>query len=69
MEMVAERIRTLELAAALTRYRGQWVALKEGEVVASDPDAAALITSLRTKGIEGTALHRVPEEPQTTYVL
>lgn len=67
--MVAERIRTLELSAELTRYRGQWVALKEGQVVASNPDAAALVAELRTKGIERAALHRVPEEPKATYVL
>jgi hypothetical protein len=51
----------------LTPYEGQWVALRDGHVVASDLSAVAL----RDKsGVEGTdMIMRVPSKTRGTFVL
>ena len=69
MATVAERVISDELAAGLSEYRGQWVAIKNSKVVAASVDASALLKELRDKNVAGAVLHRVPEDPQAAYIL
>jgi hypothetical protein len=57
------------LAPDLEQYRGQWVAIKDGQVVASAKKADDLVRLLRQRNVEGAALHRVAESPNTAFVL
>jgi Family of unknown function (DUF5678) len=66
---VAERVISGELAAGLSEYRAQWVAIKNSKVVAASVDASALLKELRDQNVSGAALHRVPEDPQAVYIL
>jgi len=56
-----------ELAQELTeKFRGQWVAIKAGKVIASSPPRE-LPRLLEIARVEGAVLHRVPEN--TIYIL
>lgn len=56
-------------AEPLDRYQGQWVALKDGVVVDSAPDAGVLIARLRSERIEGTVLRRIPDDLTAVQIL
>jgi hypothetical protein len=66
---VAERVISDELATDLSNYRGQWVAIKNSKIVAVSAAAGDLLKQLRDKKVAGAALHRVPEDPQASYIL
>lgn len=51
----------------LTPYRGQWVALRDGHVIVSDFDAAALRDNPDVR--DGDVLTPVPAQDQGTYIL
>jgi hypothetical protein len=45
------------------------VALKDGVVVDSAPDAGVLIARLRSERIEGTVLRRIPDDLTAVQIL
>lgn len=57
------------LAPDLEKHRGQWVAIKDGEVVASGQTAVDVVRELGERHITGAALHHVAETPDAAYVL
>lgn len=57
------------LAPDLDDYRGRWVAIKDGRVVASGMVASDVLADLRRKHITRAALHRVPAKPDSAFVL
>ena len=64
---VAERQQELAPKEDLRPYAGQWVALRDGRVVASDLDAGVLRAR---PDVEPTdAIMRVPVNPSALYVL
>jgi hypothetical protein len=67
--LVAERVISDQLAQDLSSYRGQWVAIKDSKVVAASVEATDLLKQLRDRKVVGAALHRVPEDPQSVYIL
>lgn len=67
--MVVAAEREDALAPDLDKYRGQWVAIKNGQIVASAKDAGDVIAELRKADITGAALHRVSENPDNALVL
>ena len=67
--LVAERLISDQIAQDLINYRGQWVAIKNSKIVAASAKAGDLLKQLRDNKVAGAALHRVPEDPQATYIL
>ena len=65
--VVAERENVL--APDLDKYRGLWVAIVDGRVVAASMNAVDLFRDLRERGIEDAELHHVAEEPNAAFVL
>jgi hypothetical protein len=57
------------LAPDLDKYRGQWVAIKDGHVVAAAKNVVDLVRDLTDRNIDGAALHRVAESPNAAFVL
>ena len=57
------------LAQDLDKYRGKWVAIKDGEVIASAESAVDVVRELHEKGITDAALHRVSDSPNSAFVL
>lgn len=57
------------LAPDLEKHRGEWVAIKDGKVVASGKNASDVVRQLREQEIVDAALHRVAESPDTAFVL
>jgi hypothetical protein len=69
MMVVEQRVTPRELAAELAKYRGQWVAIRNGEVVAAAEDPADVLRQVEERGVTGWVLDRVPEDPNTIYIL
>jgi hypothetical protein len=69
MMVTDERVTPEELAEELTRFRGQWVAIKDNRVVEAAATPAEVIDRLTAKGEVGWVLDRVPEDPNAVYVL
>jgi predicted amidohydrolase YtcJ len=65
--VVAERENVL--APDLEKHRGQWVAIKDGQIVAFGQSAVDVVRHLRERKIVGAALHRVAETPNAALVL
>jgi hypothetical protein len=57
------------LAPDLDNYRGRWVAIKDGAVVASGHVAADVMADLKRRHIVRAALFRVPEKRDSAFVL
>ena len=64
---VAERSGVL--APDLEKHLGQWVAIKDGRIVAAGKTAVEVVRQLRVRKVEGAALHRVNESPNAALVL
>lgn len=67
--MVTDAARDERLAANLDEYRGKWVAMKDGAVIASADDPAEVLRVVEERGLTGWALDRVPENPDAVFVL
>jgi hypothetical protein len=67
--MVTDEKARIEASAELAKYRGQWVAIRRGEVVAAAEDPAEVLRQVEERGLTGWVLDRVPEDPDTIYVL
>lgn len=65
--VIAERENTL--APGLEKHRGNWVAIKDGQVVAVGKNAVEVVRQLQERKISGAALHRVAENPNAAFVL
>jgi len=57
------------IAPDLESYRGRWVAIKDGKVIASAESAVDLVRELNERKVRGAALHRVSEHPNAALVL
>jgi Family of unknown function (DUF5678) len=64
------RIEPARRPAALDDYAGQWVALKDGEVIAHSPDPRSVVREMRRMGqaAEGAVLQRAPEPSEALAV-
>jgi hypothetical protein len=58
-----------QVADQLSRYQGQWVAVKDGTIIDSSHDAGELIAKLRREQIDGAVLRRIPDDLKATYIL
>ena len=56
-------------APDLSKYRGQWIAIKGRDVVASGDTPRQVLTQVEKQGLTGWALDRVPENPDSIFVL
>lgn len=54
----------------LDEYAGQWVAVKDGEVIAHSPDPRSVVREMRRMGqaAEGAVLQRAPEPSEALAV-
>jgi len=57
------------LAPDLDKNRGEWVAIKDGKVVAAGKSAVEVVQQLQDRKISGAALHRVATSPDAAFVL
>jgi hypothetical protein len=64
-----ERATAEDLAVERKQHRGQWIAIKDNRVIDAASNAADLIDRLVTKGESGWVLDRVPEDPDTVFIL
>jgi hypothetical protein len=64
----AERERLL-VPADIDKYRGQWVAIKRAEVVASADTPTKVLRLVEEGGITGWVLDHVPDNPDTIFIL
>jgi len=64
------RIEPARRPEALDAYAGQWVALKDGEVIAHSPDPRSVVREMRRMGqaAEGAVLQRAPEPSEALAV-
>lgn len=69
MVVTADRLITDQLADELTKYRGQWVALDQGRIVAAAADPAELFRKMDDVGARDATVHHVPEDPQAVFIL
>ena len=51
------------------KYRGQWIAIKNDEVVAAAATPDEVIRQIEELGIVGWVLDRVPENPDSIFIL
>lgn len=59
--MAERRVRPIKHDPALDEYAGEWVAVKDGEVIAHSADSRGVVRQLRTRpdGGQGAVVHRV----------
>lgn len=64
------RIRPAKRPAALDEYAGQWVALKDGRVIAHSPDPRTVVHEMRRMGraAEGAVLQRASKPTDSLAV-
>jgi sirohydrochlorin ferrochelatase len=67
--VVEQQVDPEKLAAELAEHRGQWVAIREGHVVAAAEDPADVLRQVEERGLTGWVLDRVSEDPDTIYIL
>jgi hypothetical protein len=65
MVVTADRV----VVPNLDEYRGQWVAIKGSDVIAAADDPAEVLRQVEERGVTGWVLDRVPENPDTIFVL
>lgn len=59
---------SLHLGEALAGFEGQWVAIRNGEVVEALPTPYALVAKLRERGITDAAIIRAPAKGEPEMV-
>lgn len=62
------RLRPRRLPPEIREAPGNWVAMKDGKVVAIRPTPDELIMELREKGIRGATMLRAPAETDVELV-
>lgn len=67
--MVATPDREEVVTPNLDKYRGKWVAIKGSKVVASGDDPTEVLRQVEKRGLTGWVLDRVPENPDSIFVL
>lgn len=53
----------------LDKYRGKWVAIKDGIVVIAGETPSEILRKVRDQDLSGWVLDRVPEDPHAIYIL
>jgi hypothetical protein len=67
--MVVEELPRDELGPDLDAYRGQWGAIKGSVVIAAAADPSDVLRQVEERGETGWVLDRVPENPDSIFVL
>jgi hypothetical protein len=64
------RIEPVKRPANLDKFAGQWVAVKDGQVIAHSPDPRSVVREMRGMGqlAEGAALQRAPRPSEALAV-
>lgn len=66
-QAVAQRQQRAFPEGDVSRYAGQWIAVRDGEVVASGPDIGSVRSDPAVR--EGDAFASIPSDPSATFLL
>jgi hypothetical protein len=67
--VIDERATAEDLAAELADHRGQWVAIRDNQVIDAADTPAELIDRLGKRSETGWVLDHVQQDPNTVYIL